>query len=183
MATIAVFLVLSGGTAVALSGSNTVFSDDIVNNQVSSADTRDDTLANGGLQAVDLRPGSVGTSEVAANSLNGSDINESGLGIVPNANQLDGIDSTGFVQTIGGTIQGALTVHNGITSGSHVLADGEVQGLSVRALQHIQLPTVSTAPPPNGDCDEGSEAGRAIVRTDGTTNLYLCLGTGGWVGK
>ena len=34
MATIAVFLVLSGGTAVALSGSNTVFSDDIVNNEV-----------------------------------------------------------------------------------------------------------------------------------------------------
>jgi hypothetical protein len=31
MATIAVFLVLSGGTAVALNGSNTVFSDDIVN--------------------------------------------------------------------------------------------------------------------------------------------------------
>jgi hypothetical protein len=38
MATIAVFLVLSGGTAVALSGSNTVFSDDIVNGQVKPQD-------------------------------------------------------------------------------------------------------------------------------------------------
>ena len=43
MATIAVFLVLGGGSAVALSGSNTVFSDDIVDNQVQSADVRDYT--------------------------------------------------------------------------------------------------------------------------------------------
>jgi hypothetical protein len=41
MATIAVFLVLSGGTAVALSGRNTVFSDDIVNGQVKRSDTND----------------------------------------------------------------------------------------------------------------------------------------------
>ncbi len=34
IATLALFLVLTGGTAVALKGSNTVFSDDIVNDQV-----------------------------------------------------------------------------------------------------------------------------------------------------
>jgi hypothetical protein len=38
IATLALFLVLSGGTAVALNGSNTVFSDDIVDGQVKSAD-------------------------------------------------------------------------------------------------------------------------------------------------
>jgi hypothetical protein len=114
-ATLALFLVLSGGTAVALSGSNTVFSDDIVDNEVYSADVRNDTLSGGGLVsadvrndtqtspagglgAVDLKPGSVGTSEVAADSLSGGDINESSLGIVPNADQLDGIDSTAFAQ-------------------------------------------------------------------------------------
>ena len=81
MATLAVFLVLSGGTAVALSGSNTVFSDDITDNEVYSADVRNDNLAGGGLVssdvrndtqtspagglgAVDLKPSSVGTSEV-----------------------------------------------------------------------------------------------------------------------
>jgi hypothetical protein len=90
---IALFVALSGGTAVALSGANTVFTDDIAN------DTQPAGGGNpaGGLQAADLRPGSVGTSEVAANSLNGGDINESLLGIVPNAGQLDGIDSTGFL--------------------------------------------------------------------------------------
>jgi hypothetical protein len=40
ISTLCLFLLLGGGTAVALSGSNTVFSDDIVNNQVRSADVR-----------------------------------------------------------------------------------------------------------------------------------------------
>jgi hypothetical protein len=74
MATIAVFLVLSGGTAVALSGSNTVFSVDIVNDQVNSLDVRNDTLSGGGLAAADLKPGSVGSSEVVNGSLRTSDL-------------------------------------------------------------------------------------------------------------
>ena len=75
MATIAVFLVLSGGTAVALSGSNTVFTDDIAN------DTQPASGGNpaGGLVAADLRPGSVGSSEVVNNSIAGADIAPSAL--------------------------------------------------------------------------------------------------------
>jgi hypothetical protein len=94
VSTLALFLVLAGGSAVALNGSNTVFSDDIKDNEVKTADVRNDTLAGGGLGAADLQANSVGTTEVAANSLNGADINESGLGTVPNANKLDGVDST-----------------------------------------------------------------------------------------
>jgi hypothetical protein len=93
MVTVLAFIVLSGGTAVALSGSNTVFTDDIVDNDVRTADVRNDSLAGGGLGAVDLQPNSVGTSEVAANSLNGGDINESLLGIVPTANRARGVDA------------------------------------------------------------------------------------------
>ena len=95
MGLLALFLVVSGGTAFALNGSNTVFSDDIVNGQVRSsdlqdngarsADVRDDDLAGGGLTAADLRAGSVGGSEVAANALTGGDIDESTLGTVPSA--------------------------------------------------------------------------------------------------
>ena len=73
MATVAVFLVLSGGTAVALSGTNTVFSDDIVNNEVSSADVRDDQGL-GGLKAVDLATASVRGAEVADFTLSNQDI-------------------------------------------------------------------------------------------------------------
>src|SRR6058998_3012786 len=66
---VALFFALSTGSAVALSGSNTVFTDDIVNDQVRSDDVRNDTLGGGGLQAVDLRPDSVGASEVVNDSL------------------------------------------------------------------------------------------------------------------
>jgi hypothetical protein len=93
MATIAVFLVLSGGTAVALSGSNTVFSDDITDNEVRTADVRNDTFTGGGLvtadvrndnqtspagglAAPDLRPNAVGTSEVANGTLNDEDVGQ-----------------------------------------------------------------------------------------------------------
>jgi hypothetical protein len=104
IATIALFLVLSGGTAVALTGSNTVFSDDIVDDQVRSADVRNDTLSGGGLLAADLRAGSVRSSEVANDSLTGADIadgtltgddvDEFSLAQVPNA-ALGGIGRSG----------------------------------------------------------------------------------------
>src|SRR4051794_38446490 len=86
MSTLAVILVIGGGTAYA---ANTVFSTDIVdgevknadlgtgsvssakvaNNNLLSADIKDDTLAGGGLLAQDLAPDSVGSSEVADESL------------------------------------------------------------------------------------------------------------------
>jgi hypothetical protein len=69
ISTLCLFLLLGGGTAVALNGSNTVFSDDLVDNQVFSADVRNDTLSSGGLTAPDLRANSVGSSEVTNGSL------------------------------------------------------------------------------------------------------------------
>jgi hypothetical protein len=96
MATIAVFLVLSGGTAVALTGSNTVFSDDIVNGEVKVADigqaaVATDEIANGQVKTADIAPDQVRSSkvlddnltgaDVAANSLKGADIDESTLDV------------------------------------------------------------------------------------------------------
>ena len=77
VALIALFVAL-GGTAAALNGSNTVFSDDITNDEVHSADVRNDTLTGGGLSAADLLAGSVGPSE--ANGLTGADIQNGTLG-------------------------------------------------------------------------------------------------------
>jgi hypothetical protein len=72
---IALFVALGGGTAVALSGTNTVFTDDIAN------DTQPASGGNpaGGLAAPDLRAGSVGSSEVANGSIAGVDIAPSAL--------------------------------------------------------------------------------------------------------
>ena len=51
MVTILAFIVLTGGTAVALDGTNTVHSGDIINDEVRSIDVRNDTLSQGGLGA------------------------------------------------------------------------------------------------------------------------------------
>jgi hypothetical protein len=131
VAYLALFVALGGTSAVALSGSNTVFSDDIANDNFNSP-----TEGQGGLVASDLRAGSVTGSEVADssltgndvfnntisgaditngsltgadvfdntiggadvtnNSLSGADINESSLARVPDADKLDGVDSTQF---------------------------------------------------------------------------------------
>jgi hypothetical protein len=74
------FVVLTGGTAVALNGSNTVFSDDITDNEVKTADVANDTLSGGGLAANDLRPNSVAQSEIAANGVAGSEIANGSVG-------------------------------------------------------------------------------------------------------
>jgi hypothetical protein len=92
VALIALFVAL-GGSAAALSGSNTVFTDDITDNNVYSADVRNDNLSGGGLVsgdvrndtqtspagglgAVDLKPSSVGTSEITNGTVSVLDTNK-----------------------------------------------------------------------------------------------------------
>jgi hypothetical protein len=94
IAYVALFFALTAGTAMALPGTNTVDSGDIINgqvksadiandkvntidlqdNQVRSSDVRDDTLANGGLGAADLAPDAVDSSEIAAGAVRGSEL-------------------------------------------------------------------------------------------------------------
>ena len=82
VATLALVVALAGGTAYA---ANTVFSSDIVNGEVRSADisdtsgarsvdVRDDTLPGGGLTPADLAPDSVGASEIGTDAVRGSEI-------------------------------------------------------------------------------------------------------------
>ena len=53
----------------------------------------------GGAYAVSLKRNSVGSKQIKANAVKGSEAKESTFGIVPNAGKLDGIDSTGFART------------------------------------------------------------------------------------
>jgi hypothetical protein len=66
---VALFLVLTGGTAQALQGSNTVFSDDIVNRDVKTAD-----LGFKSVTANRLAPNSVRSGRVVDDSLTGADV-------------------------------------------------------------------------------------------------------------
>jgi len=74
--TLALVIAVGGGVAYA---ANTVFSTDIVNNEVYSADVRNDNLAGGGLTAADLRAGSVRSSEVLDDQIRSADVRDDNL--------------------------------------------------------------------------------------------------------
>ncbi len=91
MSTLAAFFALAGGAAYA---ANTVFSSDIVDNQVYSADVRNDTLSGGGLGGIDIANDAITTLDVrddtqgfgglfaqdlAAGSVRGSEVQDGGL--------------------------------------------------------------------------------------------------------
>jgi uncharacterized protein YjbI with pentapeptide repeats len=107
-ATLALFLVLTGGSAIALTGTNTVDSGDIINGQVKTGDlaggattaavtsgktrndnlkgvdVKDETLTGADVQAssltgADVQDGSLSGADVQDNSLGGADVNEAGL--------------------------------------------------------------------------------------------------------
>jgi hypothetical protein len=79
VAYMALFFALGTGGAYA---ANTIRSSDIVDNEVYSADVRNDGLSGGGLAAQDLGPGSVRTSEVQDGSLTGFDVKDGMIGQV-----------------------------------------------------------------------------------------------------
>lgn len=79
---LALFLVLTSGTAYALAESNTIFSDDIVDGQVTSADVANDDTRRA-LSGVDIRNGSLTETDFAPDSVTGARINESSLATVP----------------------------------------------------------------------------------------------------
>jgi hypothetical protein len=76
---VALFFVLTGGTAYALDGSNTVFSDDIVNGEVKTADLGADSvqsgkILNGQVKVGDLGTGAVNSDKVLDNTLGAADL-------------------------------------------------------------------------------------------------------------
>jgi hypothetical protein len=101
---VALFLVVTGGTAQALNGSNTVFSDDIVNREVKTAD-----LGLGAVIANRLAPNSVRTGRVVDESLTGDDIgNLTGADVANDS--LTGAQINESQVGIGGDLFGSLAV-------------------------------------------------------------------------
>jgi len=135
---IALFLVVTGGTAQALDGTNTVFSDDIVNGEVQGQD-----IGAGAVTSTKLGPDSVGSTRVIDNSLKGADVDESSFGQVPsagsattadsastagNASLLDGRDSLSFagngVYELQNTTNGSANASGTCPSGDLCFAGG-----------------------------------------------------------
>src|SRR5215208_4214642 len=163
MSTLALFLVLTGGIAYA---ANTVFSSDIVDNQVYSADVRDDSLTGGGLAAGDLQTNSVNGPEIRNNQVSSADVRDdtlSGGGLtgadIAN-NKLGGNDVD--ESTLGQVPQALL---GGIgRSASNGACDPETSGFLTCAFTTINLPaptrvlvigTVKAQPEPGADRGSG----------------------------
>jgi hypothetical protein len=94
MSTVAVFFAVGGGTAVALNGSNTVFSDDITDAQVTNSDLAANSvgprkvvdgslgpneIVPDSLNAGRIAPNAVGGSELAANAVTGAKVTDNTL--------------------------------------------------------------------------------------------------------
>jgi hypothetical protein len=98
MVTLLMFIVLGGGSAYALSGSNTVFSDDIANGEVRVDDIRqaavtNDEIANGQVKAPDIGDGEVKAADIGTAEVRGIDVLDANLtGIDIANNSLKGAD-------------------------------------------------------------------------------------------
>jgi hypothetical protein len=163
IALIALFVSL-GGTAAALSGSNTVFTDDIAN------DTRPAGGGNpaGGLTAVDLRPNAVGQSEIAATAVRTAEI-----GTLPAARATSTTDQSipdaPTVITLNSEVFDNANMHNNTTNNSRLTAPasgiyqingrvywlngqgGEFRGLDIRKNGVGIIAGETRAPIPDGN--------------------------------
>lgn len=72
-------------------------------------------IVDGEVKTPDLNKGAVTNKKLAANAVTGATLNESTLGIVPNADQLDGRDSATFLAGSGRIVSGRATVARGAT--------------------------------------------------------------------
>jgi len=131
----------------------TIESGDIRRGAVNTSDLRDnsirtDDLRNNEVRGRDIRNSTIRGIDVALNTLTGLDVNEESLGLVPNADTLDGTDSTGFVRANSG---GAA----GIPLGATWLAPADVPAprYDVDSLGYVHL---------SGEAVKGAGAGPVL---------------------
>jgi hypothetical protein len=143
-------IVAVGGTANALPGKNRVKKDDITRSAVSARHiatnaVRASEIRTRAVGASEIRSGAVGTSEARNDSLTGNDVNEPTLGLVPNADRLDGNDSAAFLRS--GIVQRfnevALNDGTGATANQGCASGETLIGGGVRAGTAANAPDVS----------------------------------------
>ena len=99
MSTIACCGVLAGGTAYA---ANTIGSADIIDESILSADIKNGEVKGtdigiGQVQGSRITDGTLKTEDIADDRVTGADVSEATLAKVPDADKLDGLDSTGLL--------------------------------------------------------------------------------------
>ena len=169
---VALFLVVTGGTAYALDGANTVFSDDIVDGQVKTADLHDDAVTSpkvtdGSLGGADLANRSIGGQKVGVETLAGVNVSDGSLFGADIANE-----SLGAADIGGGAI-GTSELNAGAFEPSDIARKSLSDPRFGIASNSIQGAEVSDNTLTNADISESTldtpEA--AYSKTDGSINL------------
>jgi hypothetical protein len=161
MVTVLAFIVLCGGTAVALDGQNTVFGDDIVNGEVQSPDILD-----GAVGKVDLRNGSINSSKVKNNGIGGVDIADNGSVGSAEVSGLGGADITD------GSLTGDDIADTGLTGAD--TADDSLTGDDILESSLGTVPTAADADALDGRDSRDFARFGGLVLGDGT----ISQGTG-----
>ena len=145
ISSLCLFLLLGGGTAYALNGSNTVFSDDIVNGEVKEGDLATSAVTSGKIldhqvKNVDLSNGASSSNTIADGGIQGIDVkNETLTGTQIDESSLDGT-------AIGGVTPDS-EVHS---SGRVAVADADTGGTTIPSLIDIGTFTVDATCSDNG---------------------------------
>lgn len=118
LAMLALVLLISGGTAAyaATVAKNSVVSSSIKNGQVKTPD-----LANGAVTSPKLGLNAVNGDHVADDSLKGTDVDESSLGVVPNASSLGGAPASSYLRGNVYKKESALAAGTALGDGTFVL--------------------------------------------------------------
>lgn len=142
MAALALFLVVTGGTAFAVVAANQVNSASIIDKEVKARDIADRSIGPfklklAGVAKENLGPGSVDSSKVGSDALTGANISEGTLAQVPDSAKLGGRTLSELLTTGGGPLGGScnptsttsilcsqVTVSSSITSNFLVVASG-----------------------------------------------------------
>jgi hypothetical protein len=128
MSTLAVFLVVAGGTAFAASSltPDSVKSKTVKDNSLKSVDLKDgkavstDDVIDQSLTGIDIADNSVAGTDIADNTVTGDDVDESTLAQVPDSAKLQGRNAASFLSSSVYKNESALGPGTALGDGTHV---------------------------------------------------------------
>jgi len=99
---------------------------------VAAANTvRSINIVDGEVKTVDIAKAAVTNKKFASNAVNGAKLDESTLAIVPNANLMDGRDSSSFLAGPGRIVSGRASISRGATAAIFTAAFADEIGFNV----------------------------------------------------